>query len=157
MVSLLRAEPGKSKCRSCSFVMLHGRIHWQPCWAHEGETSNSTSTSDCIPGRSVTQDPPPRWLLTRSCSKWNCYNSFGWGYRNCIHFKIYAGESVLYIFVWEHKPVSIETNKQLDVSWSGWLQKYITPLSLVEDAEFRHFIQMLCPGYQIPSRKTLIV
>ena len=27
--------------------------------------------------------------------------------------------------------------------------------SLVEDAEFRRFVQMLCPGYQIPSRKTL--
>jgi hypothetical protein len=29
------------------------------------------------------------------------------------------------------------------------------PFSLVEDAEFRRFVPMLCPGYQIPSRKTL--
>jgi hypothetical protein len=26
----------------------------------------------------------------------------------------------------------------------------------VEDAEFKRFVQMLCPGFQIPSRKTLI-
>jgi hypothetical protein len=29
------------------------------------------------------------------------------------------------------------------------------PFSVVEDAEFRRLVHMLCPGYQIPSRKTL--
>jgi hypothetical protein len=29
------------------------------------------------------------------------------------------------------------------------------PFRLVEDAEFRRFVQMLCPGYQNPRRKTL--
>jgi hypothetical protein len=35
------------------------------------------------------------------------------------------------------------------------LAREYPPFSLVEDAEFRRFVQMLCPGYQIPSRKTL--
>jgi hypothetical protein len=33
--------------------------------------------------------------------------------------------------------------------------KEYRPLSLVEDAEFGRYVQMLCPGYHIPSRKTL--
>jgi hypothetical protein len=29
------------------------------------------------------------------------------------------------------------------------------PLSLVKDAEFGRYVHLLCPGYHIPSRKTL--
>jgi hypothetical protein len=54
-----------------------------------------------------------------------------------------------------NKLVSIEKNKQLDNQLVCLIARKYHTFSLVEDAEFRRFIEMLCPGYQIPSRKTL--
>jgi hypothetical protein len=53
------------------------------------------------------------------------------------------------------KPVSIEKNKQLDNQLVHMIAREYHPFSLVEDAEFRRFVQMLCPGYQVCSRKML--
>jgi hypothetical protein len=53
------------------------------------------------------------------------------------------------------KPVSIEKNKQLDNQLVCSIAREYHPFNLVEDAEFRRSVQMLCPGNQIPSRKTL--
>jgi hypothetical protein len=49
----------------------------------------------------------------------------------------------------------LKKNKQLDNDLVRMIVKEYHPLSLVEDAEFRRFVQMLCPEYHIPSRKIL--
>ena len=68
---------------------------------------------------------------------------------------IQATQSHMSSYVNIIKPVSIEKNKQLDNQLVRLIARECHPFSLVEDAEFRRFVQMLCPGYQIPSRKTL--
>lgn len=54
-----------------------------------------------------------------------------------------------------HKPVSLKKSKELDQQLVKMIVKEYHPLRVVEDPEFRKFINMLCPGYKLPSRKTI--
>jgi hypothetical protein len=73
----------------------------------------------------------------------------------CTSRSIQARQSHMSSYVNISKPVSIEKNKQLDNQLVCLIAREYHLFSLVEDAEFRRFVQILCPGYQIPSRKTL--
>lgn len=53
------------------------------------------------------------------------------------------------------KPVSISKSKSLDQQLLKMICKEYHPFSLVEDPEFKKFVSLLCPGYYLPSRKTL--
>lgn len=52
------------------------------------------------------------------------------------------------------RPVSLSKAKQLDKQLIKMIVKEYHPFSLVEDPEFREFVNILNPGYTIPSRKT---
>lgn len=58
-------------------------------------------------------------------------------------------------FISANKPVSTLKQRNLDNQLIKMIVKEYHPFSLVEDSEFRTFIKMLCPGYSIPSRKTV--
>lgn len=53
------------------------------------------------------------------------------------------------------KVLPIKKSKEIDRQLITMIVKEYHPLSLVEDAEFRKFVNLLCPGYKIPTRKTL--
>ncbi|GBO20152.1 Putative AC9 transposase [Araneus ventricosus] len=53
------------------------------------------------------------------------------------------------------KPLTVSKNKQLDEQLLRMVVKEYQPFSLVEDAEFKRFFHMLCPAYNLPTRKTL--
>lgn len=53
------------------------------------------------------------------------------------------------------KPIPIHKSKQLDHQLIKMIVKEYHPFSIVEDQEFRSFISMLCPGYKLPTRKTI--
>ncbi|GBL96266.1 hypothetical protein AVEN_118795-1 [Araneus ventricosus] len=53
------------------------------------------------------------------------------------------------------KPLTVSKNKQLDEQLLRMVVKGYQPFSLVEDAEFKRFVHMLCPAYNLPTRKTL--
>ncbi|XP_058838274.1 zinc finger BED domain-containing protein 6-like [Topomyia yanbarensis] len=54
-----------------------------------------------------------------------------------------------------HRPVPIAKSRSLDSQLLKMICKEYHPFSLVEDAEFKEFVRMLCPMYVLPSRKTL--
>lgn len=58
-------------------------------------------------------------------------------------------------FVVSNKPVSLNRSKQLDIQLVRLIVKEYQPFSVVDDPKFRKFVQMLCPGYKLPSRKTV--
>lgn len=53
------------------------------------------------------------------------------------------------------KPVSISKSKKIDSQIAKLIIKHYHPFSLVEEKEFKNLIQMLAPGYVLPSRKTV--
>ncbi|GBN07691.1 hypothetical protein AVEN_249458-1 [Araneus ventricosus] len=58
-------------------------------------------------------------------------------------------------FVQMTKPLTVSKNKQLDEQLLRMVVKEYQPFSFVEDAEFKRFVHMLCPAYNLPTRKTL--
>ncbi|CAG5000612.1 unnamed protein product [Parnassius apollo] len=53
------------------------------------------------------------------------------------------------------KPLPINRMQQLDEQLVRMIAKVYHALRLVEEVEFRKFIEMLNPGYTLPTRKTL--
>lgn len=53
------------------------------------------------------------------------------------------------------KPLSIAKSKLIDMQLLKMICKEYHPFSIVEDKEFIKFVSLLCPGYSLPSRKTL--
>ncbi|XP_055906324.1 E3 SUMO-protein ligase ZBED1-like [Eupeodes corollae] len=53
------------------------------------------------------------------------------------------------------KPISLNYSKQLDEQIVKTMVKQYYPFCMVEDQEFKKFVQMLNPSYQLPSRKTV--
>ncbi|XP_055850488.1 E3 SUMO-protein ligase ZBED1-like [Episyrphus balteatus] len=53
------------------------------------------------------------------------------------------------------RPISVSLTKQLDEQLTKTIVKQYYPFSMVEDTEFKEFVRMLCPTYQMPSRKTV--
>ncbi|GBN47326.1 hypothetical protein AVEN_211938-1 [Araneus ventricosus] len=53
------------------------------------------------------------------------------------------------------KPLIVSKNKQLDEQLLRMVVKEYQPFSLVEDAELKRFVHMLCPAYNLPRRKIL--
>ncbi|CAH1107397.1 unnamed protein product [Psylliodes chrysocephalus] len=70
-------------------------------------------------------------------------------------FKIPKRQEYMDKFVMNVKPVSINRSKQFDEQLLRMIVKEYHPFSIVEDNEFKKFINMLCPGYSLPSRKTV--
>lgn len=58
-------------------------------------------------------------------------------------------------FVESNKPIPTWRADKLDEQLMIMIAREYHPLRLVEDVEFRKFIFMLCPGYSLPTRKTL--
>lgn len=54
------------------------------------------------------------------------------------------------------RPVLINLAKSLHNQLLIFIAKGYHPLLIVEDNEFRKFLEMLCPGYTLPSRKLLV-
>lgn len=54
-----------------------------------------------------------------------------------------------------HRPLPLKKTKELDKQLLTVIVKEYQPFSIVEDNEFRKFVKMLNPGYNLPSRKTL--
>lgn len=53
------------------------------------------------------------------------------------------------------KPMTLNKSIALDTQLLKMICKEYHPFSVVEDPEFKKFINMLCPNYSLPSRKTL--
>lgn len=53
------------------------------------------------------------------------------------------------------KPVSVLKSKQIDEQLAIMIAKEFQPYSIVEDTEFKQFVNILNPGYTLPSRKTI--
>ncbi|KAJ8971547.1 hypothetical protein NQ317_003201 [Molorchus minor] len=58
-------------------------------------------------------------------------------------------------FIKNTKPVSIHKSKEFDKQLVRMIVKEYQPFRLVEDIEFIRFVNLLCPGYSLPSRKTI--
>ncbi|GBO11666.1 hypothetical protein AVEN_10957-1 [Araneus ventricosus] len=58
-------------------------------------------------------------------------------------------------FVQMTKPSTVSKNKQLEAQLLRMVVKEYQPFSLVEDAEFKRFVHMLCPAYNLPTRRIL--
>nr|CAI5830783.1 unnamed protein product [Callosobruchus analis] len=60
-------------------------------------------------------------------------------------------------FVQSVKPVGLNRAKLLDRQLVTMIRvvKEYQPFRIVEDTEFKKFVNMLCPGYSLPSRKTI--
>lgn len=56
-----------------------------------------------------------------------------------------------------HKPVAAYKRQAIDQQVIRMIVKEYYPFSIVEDKEFKKLINMLNPGYSLPSRKTLSV
>ncbi|XP_025412101.1 zinc finger BED domain-containing protein 1-like [Sipha flava] len=55
----------------------------------------------------------------------------------------------------ECRPLSVTKKKQLDEQLAKMIVKRYYPFALVEDPEFKKFLNMLNPSYTLPSRKTV--
>lgn len=64
-------------------------------------------------------------------------------------------QEVMDNFVVIAKPVPINKSILLDQQLIRMVVKEYQPFSIVEDIEFKKFVNMLCPGYSLPSRKTV--
>lgn len=53
------------------------------------------------------------------------------------------------------KPVSVRRSKELDEQLLKFVVMGFHPFSIVEEEEFKRLVNMLCPGYRLPTRKTL--
>lgn len=53
------------------------------------------------------------------------------------------------------KPLSSKKNKEIDKQLVAMITKEYHPFSIVEDPEFKKLVNVLCPSYQLPTRKTL--
>jgi zinc finger BED domain-containing protein 1 (E3 SUMO-protein ligase ZBED1) len=53
------------------------------------------------------------------------------------------------------KPVALCKSKQFDEQLIKMIVKEFHPFSIVEDPEFVKFVKLLCPGYSLPTRKTV--
>lgn len=53
------------------------------------------------------------------------------------------------------RPLSLSKNELLDKQLVTLIVKEFHPFRLVEEVEFRKFVNLLCPAYSMPSRKTI--
>ncbi|CAH0552454.1 unnamed protein product [Brassicogethes aeneus] len=58
-------------------------------------------------------------------------------------------------FVYCKKPISIARSKQIDHQILRWIVKGFHAFRIVEEVEFQSLCKMLCPNYNVPSRKTI--
>lgn len=58
-------------------------------------------------------------------------------------------------FVQVIRPIPISRSRLIDIQLLKMICKEYQPFSIVEDKEFKKFVNMLCPSYSLPSRKTL--
>ncbi|CAG9782307.1 unnamed protein product [Diatraea saccharalis] len=58
-------------------------------------------------------------------------------------------------FIQSNKPIPARRAEILDEQLITMIAREYHPLKLVEDVEFKKFVGMLCPGYTLPTRKTL--
>ncbi|KAL0830016.1 hypothetical protein ABMA28_003474 [Loxostege sticticalis] len=58
-------------------------------------------------------------------------------------------------FTTNAKPLTPRRSEMLDEQLIKMIAKEFHPLHIVEEVEFKKFVNMLCPGYSLPTRKTL--
>ncbi|UYV75575.1 hypothetical protein LAZ67_13000651 [Cordylochernes scorpioides] len=58
-------------------------------------------------------------------------------------------------FVDVSRPIPLNRSRQIDIQLLKMICSENHPFSLVEDKEFKAFVNMLCPTYKLPSRKSL--
>lgn len=58
-------------------------------------------------------------------------------------------------YTFDKRPLSSSKSKQIDNQLLKMIVKEYHPFSIVEDVEFRNLIHLLCPSYNIPTRKTV--
>lgn len=58
-------------------------------------------------------------------------------------------------YIINNKPLSVSKQNTIDEQLGVMISKEFQPFSLVENVEFKKFIYLLNPGYQLPSRKTV--
>jgi hypothetical protein len=152
------SEPGKRKCQYCSFVISctgistgnltrHLKRKHPTLPLHRTTTPAETSDSRSPQDEGPQQDPAAKEVAAAVVHE-DISSA-------CTSRSIQARESHISSYVNITKPVSIEKNKQLDNQLVRLIAREYHQFSLVEDPEFRRFVQMLCPGYQMCSRKTL--
>lgn len=69
--------------------------------------------------------------------------------------KMQKKQSAINEYLTSTKPVSINKSKQFDEQLVKMIVKEYHPFRIVEDVEFKKFVKLLCPGYNLPSRKTI--
>ncbi|KAH1019776.1 hypothetical protein HUJ04_009548 [Dendroctonus ponderosae] len=58
-------------------------------------------------------------------------------------------------YAYVKKPLSISRSKDIDEQMLRWIVKGFHAFRIVEEDEFLKLCDMLCPNYQVPSRKTI--
>lgn len=58
-------------------------------------------------------------------------------------------------YIINNKPLFVSKQKTIDEQLGVLISKEFQPFSLVENVEFKKFLYLLNPGYQLPSRKTV--
>lgn len=67
----------------------------------------------------------------------------------------FTPQALITKFVDINRPMPVHKSRSVDMQLLKMLCKEYHPFSLVEDPEFKKFLNMLCPSYVLPSRKTL--
>lgn len=65
------------------------------------------------------------------------------------------GLSSIQQYFYSKKPLNVRRNNEIDRQLLMLITKEYQPFSIVEDMEFRKFVQILNPAYSLPTRKTL--
>lgn len=94
--------------------------------------STSFASTSTIPQNAITTDIPEVPLPRIGCSK---------------------NQEMITNFI--RRPISLAKSKQLDEQLLRVIVKEYQPFKVVENPEFKKFVTMLCPGYQMPDRKTI--
>ncbi|XP_015376740.1 PREDICTED: zinc finger BED domain-containing protein 4-like [Diuraphis noxia] len=64
-------------------------------------------------------------------------------------------QSIIMHFMQNKKPMAVSRSKQIDEQVTKMIVKGYYAFSIVDDKEFRKFVNMLNPGYELPSRQTV--
>jgi hypothetical protein len=143
------SEPGKGKSRYCSFVISctggsAGNLIRHLGRKHPTVPLHQTPTpAEMSDSRSPQDEGPQKDPATKEVAAAVVHEDIS---SACTSRSVQARQSHVSSYVSIIMPVSIEKNKQLDNQLVGLIAREYHPFSLVEDAEFRRFIQMLCPG-----------
>lgn len=159
-----KLENGKGKCRYCHVLIAmasgssanlkrHLKTKHPMVPVEIGDKNDTSNTaSETVP--SSSQKPIANIIQqTSTMNTEECARPFGDS--NATEVKQPFAQKSMTNFVEIIKPLSVQKQRSIDVQLLKTICKEYHPLSLVEGTEFKKFVNLLCPSYTLPSRKTL--